>query len=159
MYAAIHITLDDSKVRDVNVVPAGDAITVGAVVPNASVPPVSGEKYPLVSEFSCATDTIPAGAVFVVTKSPPSGEMAMPRPDPVAASAPGTAAVTDVPYGTTRTAENPDVQKMEPFTEMAERTSAAGANSVVVSSTPLASTLSIVYLLAAEVVPAPAGTA
>ena len=44
MYAAIHITLDDSNVREVNVVPAGDAKTVGAVVPNASVPPVSGEK-------------------------------------------------------------------------------------------------------------------
>ena len=44
LYAAIHITLDDSNVRVVKVVPAGDAITVGAVVPNARVPPVSGEK-------------------------------------------------------------------------------------------------------------------
>ena len=129
------------------------------MVPNASVPPVSGEKYPLVSEFICATDIMPAGAVVDATYSPPSGEMAMPRPDPDEASAPGTAVVTDVPYGTTCTAEYPDVQKMEPFTDMAERTSAAGANSVVVSSTPLISIFSMVYLLEADKAPAPAGTA
>ena len=129
------------------------------MVPNASVPPVSGEKNPLVSEFSCATDIIPAGALVEATYSPPSGEMAMPRPDPDETSAPGTAEVTDVPYGTTRAPVYPDVQKMEPFTEMAARTSALGEKNVVVSSTPLTSIFSIVYLLEAEVVPAPAGTA
>ena len=102
---ATHMMLGDSNTRVLKVTPVGEGYTVGAVVPNASVPPVSGEKNPLVSEFNCATDTMPLGAVLVEMKSPPSGEMAMPRPDPDEASAPGTVEVRVEPYGTTREPE------------------------------------------------------
>ena len=82
-----HITLDDSNTTELNVHVAGDGYTVGALpaVPIEYVPPESGEKYPLVSVFRLVTDAMPAVPDDVATNSPPSGEIAIPRPEPVTA--------------------------------------------------------------------------
>ena len=142
---ATHITLSDSNTMDVNVLPVDTGSTVGALnVPMASVPPDSGEKMPLVGEVRLVRDAMPGMPDEWAANSPPSGEIAMQRDDPLVASEAGVCGMVVAPKLTTLVPEYPAVQKMEPFTLMAARASVLVENVVVVSSTPLAYSTAIV---------------
>ena len=119
------------------------------------VPPDKGEKNPLVSVFRLVTDAIPAVPDEVETNSPPSGEMAIPRSEPVTAS---EVTPPDCPLFITCTPENVAAQIMELLTLIAARVSLPIVNEVVVSSTPFAFNNAIVHADAVEDAPAvPAG--
>ena len=154
---AIHMMLDDSKHKLVNVVPAGDAITEGAEAePSVYVPPDKGRNMPVLDrEERLVTDAMPGVAPVLDANSPPSGEMAMPREEPT------TAREVTPPVLPSRCTEIPvydAVQKMEPLTEIVMRCSFPGVPFVVVSTTPAAVILAYVQAEDAEVAPAPAAT-
>ena len=80
LYDATHITDDDSKTIDVNVVPVVAGNTVGALaVPMDSVLPDSGGNTPLTKLVKEATPGIPDECA---ANSPPSGDMARHRAEP-----------------------------------------------------------------------------
>ena len=99
MNDAIHMTVSDSKTMEVNVLPAGGAITVGALFayPTENVPPERGEKYPLVKELRFVMDAMPADPDVVDANSPPSGEIARQRREPYTASDGGVCGMEEAP--------------------------------------------------------------
>ena len=92
LIVAIHITLELSNTIAENVHDAGDVIAYGTkgtppLTPIDNVPPERGEKYPFGMVLRLAIDAIPP---VVATYSPPSEEIAMPRPEPTTARLVGT---------------------------------------------------------------------